>query len=265
MITSLNDAIKYTEEEQYSLRYDGNDLTKLFYESKQAGYEPQVKFSGCIVSELNFRFEINKRLIKYKVKTQNLVTNSIDGSICARTENIYNRMSKAMYDFNKALFNPLHKSYYNEVDMKTINPAGEINKHYHKYSVQRDASAEASRANRVEFDKYFFTTESCVEIDVRKAFTHALNQMTEIPVFTQFDVWKSYKKEYKIESFHPLTLCLAKSNGKAMFFNKAYCLVYGQFLKPYYIIKSHLEFITLITRRLSTNCGLPRYLTERQT
>ena len=226
MITSLNDIMKYTEEEQYTLIYDGNDLTKLFYESKQAGYEPQVKFNACIVSELNFRFYINKRLIKYTVKTQNLVTNSIDGSVCVRTENIYNRMSKAMYDFNKALFNPLHKSYYNEVDMqifkecKTITPAGEINKHYHKYSVQRE-----------EFDKYFFTTESCVEIDVRKAFTHAFNQMTEIPVFTQFDVWKPYKKEYKIESFHPLTLYLVKSKGEAMFFNKAYCLVYGQFLK----------------------------------
>ena len=150
MIASLDDIRKHTEEDQYTLIYDGNDLTKLFYESKQAGYEPQVKFSGCIVSELNFRFYINKRLIKYKVKTQNLVANSNDGSICVRTENIYNRMSKAMYDFNKALFNPLHKSYYNEIDMqifqecKTVNPVGEINKYYHWYSVQRE-----------EFDKYF--------------------------------------------------------------------------------------------------------------
>ena len=213
MIASLDDIRKHTEEDQYTLIYDGNDLTKLFYESKQAGYEPQVKFSGCIVSELNFRFYINKRLIKYKVKTQNLVTNSIDGSTCVRTENIYNKMSKAMYDFNKALFNPLHKSYYNEIDMqifkecKTINPSGEINKYYYRYSVQRQ-----------EFDKYFFTTEACVEIDVRKAFTHAFNQMTEIPVFTQFDVWKPYKKEHSIESFHPLTLYLVKCTGEAMFF-----------------------------------------------
>ena len=76
MIASLDDIRKHTEEDQYTLIYDGNDLTKLLYESKQAGYEPQVKFSGCIVSELNFRFYINKRLIKYKVNTQNLVTNS---------------------------------------------------------------------------------------------------------------------------------------------------------------------------------------------
>ena len=59
MISSLDDIRKHTEEDQYAkandeamytLLYDGNDLTKLFYESKQAGYEPQVKFSGCIVS-----------------------------------------------------------------------------------------------------------------------------------------------------------------------------------------------------------------------
>ena len=74
MITSLNDIRKRTDEDQYAkangeamytLIYDGNDLTKLFYESKQAGYEPQVKFSACIVSELSFRFYIKKRLITY--------------------------------------------------------------------------------------------------------------------------------------------------------------------------------------------------------
>ena len=70
-------------------------------------------------------------------------------------------------------------------------------------------------------------------IDVRKAFTHAFNQMTEIPVFTQFDAWKPYKKEHSIESFHSLTLYLVKCTGEAMFFNKTYCLVYGQFLKHF--------------------------------
>ena len=72
MITSLDDIRKHTEEEEYTLIYDGNDLTTLFYQSKQAGYEPQVKFSGCIVSELNFRFHINKRLIKYRSKRRTL-------------------------------------------------------------------------------------------------------------------------------------------------------------------------------------------------
>ena len=61
------------------------------------------------------------------------MTSSVDGTITVRTEQIYNNMSKAMYEFNKALFNPLHKSYYNETDIqilkecRTIPPVGEIN------------------------------------------------------------------------------------------------------------------------------------------
>ena len=136
MITSLDDIRKYTEHSEYTLVYNGYDLSHLFYLSKQAGYEPQVRFSAGFVSELNFKFKIKDKIIKYKVKTQNLVNNSIDGSICVRTEQIYNKMSKAMFNFNTALFKPTHKSYYNEVDVeifkecRTIPPTGEINKHY---------------------------------------------------------------------------------------------------------------------------------------
>ena len=98
-----------------------------------AGYETQVRFTGCIISELYFKFCIKKKSIRYRVKTQNLVTSSIDGTIEVRTKQIYNNMSKAMHEFNKALFNPLHKSFYNETDMqilkecRTIPPVGEIN------------------------------------------------------------------------------------------------------------------------------------------
>ena len=67
-----------------------------------------------------------------------------------RTEQIYNKMSKAMFNFNtrimEALFNGFkatHKSYYNEVDVeifkecRTIPPTGEINKHYYLYNTKR--------------------------------------------------------------------------------------------------------------------------------
>ena len=133
MIQSLDDFKKFREKEEYTLIYDGNDLTHLFYESKMAGYEPQVRFTGCIVSDLYFKFYIKKKSIRYRIKTQNLVTSSVDGSITVRTEQIYNNMSKAMQEFNKALFNPLHKSYFNETDIqilkecRTIPPVGELN------------------------------------------------------------------------------------------------------------------------------------------
>ena len=76
-----------------------------------------------------------------------------------RTEQIYNNMSKAMYVFNKSLFNPLHKSYYNEIDMelfkecRTINPVGEINRHYFQYNPHTNKD-----------DKMFYMPEHAVEM-----------------------------------------------------------------------------------------------------
>ena len=213
MIQSLNDLKKFREKDNYTLIYDGNDLTQLFYESKMAGYEPQVRFTGCIVSDLFFKFYIKKKSIRYRIKTQNLVTSSVDGTITVRTEQIYNKMSKAMYEFNKALFNPLHKSYYNETDIqllkecRTIPPVGEINKFYKVFNQRTE-----------KYEKYGFMSETATEIDVRKAYTHAFNQITEIPVFNQFDIWKHFNyKNHDYSKFHELTLFLVKPKEQALF------------------------------------------------
>ena len=223
MITCLDDIRKYTEHSEYTLVYNGYHLSHLFYLSKQAGYEPQVKFSAGCVSELNFKFKLKDKLIKYKVKTQNLVNNSIDGSICVRTEQIYNKMSKAMFNLNTALFKPTHKSYYNEIDVetfkgcRTIPPPGAINRHCYLCNPKTDKD-----------DKYFYTPEVTTEIVVRKAYTSAFNRVAEIPVFTQFHIWKPYNNN-TITDFHDLTLYLVKPTKKSSFFNKANTLVYGMF------------------------------------
>ena len=112
IIQSLNDLKKFREKDNYTLIYDGNDLTQLFYERKMAGYEPQVRFTGCIISDLFFKFYMKG--IRYRIKTQNLVTSSVDGTITVRTKQIYNKMSKAMYEFNNAFLIP----YINPITTK---------------------------------------------------------------------------------------------------------------------------------------------------
>ena len=206
---------------EYTLIYDGYDLAEIFYESKKAGYEPQVKFSAGIVSELSFKFRIKKNVIKYKVKTQNLVNSSIDGTISVRAEQIYNNMSKAMY-----LASPCSIHYISLTTMRlTWNclrnvAVGEKNRHCFQYN---------PRTNKD--DKMFYMPEHTVEIDIRKAFTHAFNKIKEIPVFTQFDVWKHYDyMKHDHRKLHELTLYLVKANKPTMFFNKTYNLVYGRFL-----------------------------------
>ena len=266
MITSLDDIRKYTEHSECTLVYNGSDLSLLFYLSKQAGYEPQVKFSAGCFSELNFKFKIkinskNHKEIKYKVKTQNLVNNSIDGSICVRTEQIYNKMSKAMFNFNTALFKPTHKSYYNEIDVeifkecRTIPPTGEINKHHYVYNPKT-----------AKDDKYIYTPEVTTEIDVRKAYTSAFNKIAEIPVFTQFDIWKPFNGN--VTDFHDLTLYLVKPTRKSLFFNKAYTLVYGMFLKHFVkqckiFFSNHPEYIRWIIGRSQQNYGRQTYRINR--
>ena len=150
---------------------------------------------------------------------------SVDRTLTGRTEQIYNNMSKTMFEFNKALFNPLHKSYYNETDIqtlkecRTIPPVGEINRFYKVFNQRSE-----------KCDKYGFMSE----IDVRKAYTHAFNEITEIPVFNQLDIWKHFNyKVHDYSKFHELTLFMVKPKEQALFFNKAYCLAYGKFLRHY--------------------------------
>ena len=115
MIISIDDINKHTEHDEYTMIYRRNNLAELYFQSKQAGYEPYIKFTAGVVSELNFRFKVRVskkqyETISFKVKTQNLIKDSMDGSITVEAEHTYNNMSRAMYDFNQALFNPLPKS-----------------------------------------------------------------------------------------------------------------------------------------------------------
>ena len=229
MINSIDDIHKHTEHDEYTMIYRRNNLAELYYQSKQAGYEPYIKFTAGVVSELNFRFKVKVskkqyKTISYKVKTQNLIKDSMDGSITVEAEQTYNNMSRAMYDFNQALFNPLHKSYYNESDMEvfkqchTIAPCGRIPRiHY-------------NREEESDVKTYYLFREHCVEIDRRKAYTWAYNQIVEVPVFCEFDIWKPYDEH----DFNDLTLYLVRAVEEAkMFFNKPYLLMYGMFLKHF--------------------------------
>ena len=146
-----------------------------------------------------------------------------------RTEQIYNNMSKAMYVFNKSLFSPLHKSYYNEIDMslvkecRTINPVGEISRHHFQYNAHTNKD-----------DKMFFMPEHTVELHIRKALTHAFNKIQETPVFTHLDVWQHYDyMKHDHRKLHEQTLYLVKADKPTMLFNKTCNLVYSRFVAGY--------------------------------
>jgi hypothetical protein len=165
---------------------------------------PGIDYEAGKLSKI--RFKLNKTA--FIVKTQQLRPDFADEEIVVDTEAKYNNMSKAMSDFNKALFRNNHKSYYSIQDIKylecyrTIVPIG----------ILHECKGE------------------CSEIDVSKAFTSALANITQIPIFNEFDTWKQYNNSNNINE---LSLYIVKSNKINLFFNKRYCLVYGKYLKDF--------------------------------
>ena len=68
MIQSLNDLQKFREKDNYTLIYDGNDLTQLFYESKMAGYEPQLRFTVVLYPVCISNFTLRRRALDTGLK-----------------------------------------------------------------------------------------------------------------------------------------------------------------------------------------------------
>ena len=66
------------------------------------------------------------------------------------------------------------------------------------------------------------------EIDIGKAYSAAFSCIKEIPIFTEFDIWKSYVVDTVINDLSFYLVYTEKAN---LFFNKRYCLVFGFILK----------------------------------
>jgi len=72
-----------------------------------------------------------------------------------------------------------------------------------------------------------------LEIDISKAFTHALSQIKQIPIFCEFDVFEKYNGQ----PIKNLSLYIVENKNVNLFFNQKYCLCYGQFINTISDIK----------------------------
>lgn len=186
MIDNVNDIlqIKFDDNDvsEVFMILKNNNLNEAFFELVANGYEPKITFQAGVISQIKIKF--NKT--NYIIKTQNLLNNSCDGAIAVSDEQTYNNMNEALFNFNKTMFSPSHKSFYNDIDIdildetRTIVPSG-------------------------TFCKKILLHEKS-EIDVRKAFTHSGTVIDEIPVFNQFDIWKEYDGTIDVNDLHNLTL-----------------------------------------------------------
>ena len=191
----------------------GKDLNTLFCEFKRAKYEPKIIMgAGGNVASLKVKF--NKLILN--IRSQTLIDCAVDTSIGSSGADMFNKVNEAFFNFNKGMFNPNHKSYYNNDDLKIFSIAHSI-------------------APSGYFESIIEGKDTHIELDRRKAYTKSTMDVLEVPCFSEFDIWKKY--DYSKNDFNKmnaLTLYLVKSKVRNLFFNRTYNLIYGKFLKKYY-------------------------------
>lgn len=220
MIENVNDILKLELEEDtkevYLIMKD-NDLTKALFDLTRNGYEPDIQHQPNGITNIKLKF--NK--ITYTIKTQNLLTDSCDGCITVDTKQIYNTMQFAFFHLHKAVFNPNHKSYYSDIDLKILNESRTIV----PCGLFTDDIKEVPK--------------DIAEIDLSKAFTSKFIEILKICIFTQFDVWKGFDATtMDIQQMPDLTLYFVKVPDSIfiryrtrILFNKRYNIIYGKRLK----------------------------------
>ena len=150
-------------------RYD--DLVSILFELKtNVGYEPGICYESGRITKLFLEF--NK--ITFIIKTQQLITSTVERPIVVENEDIYNRMNQAMVKLNKSMFRQSYKSNYTDLDIDILDE-------YRSY-----ANVGLLRQK---------PTCNLVEIDVSKAYTSALIKIDKIPIFNEFDIFQPYNGE----------------------------------------------------------------------
>eukprot|EP00438_Fugacium_kawagutii_P027024 Skav232522 [mRNA] locus=scaffold1096:1054611:1057742:- [translate_table: standard] len=189
------------------------DLNEVYCDFKKAGYTPKI---FCHMGNITaMKMEFNGVIFNLRHR-QLIAGDAVDTYATIDNVKMFNRMNSAMFKFNKDLFNPSRKSFYNEDDVKILDTMRTI--------VPNGVLKEYKKDNLMKTD--------LIEIDLRKAFTYAFISMRHIPVFSEFDVWRHYdSSKHDINKLNNLTLYFVRSKKRNLFFNKIYSLVYGKFLK----------------------------------
>ena len=209
MIKNINDLIDivrtYPQDEKaiVNLILENNDLSEFVFELKYAGYEPSIMKQANRLTSIF----VNLKHILVIIRLQTIFNDRIHGDTCVSSETVYNNMHKANNQFYSSIFNPDHKSFYSNQDIAMLNENRTI--------------APFGRLGEP-------CDEKLVEIDIGKAYSAAFGCITEIPIFTEFDIWKSYVVDTVIND---LSFYMVYTEKPSLFFNKRYCLVYGFILK----------------------------------
>ena len=122
-IDDIMGIVKDNEDEDEVNLVSGRDLNTIFCEFKRAKYEPKITMgAGGNVSSLKVKF--NKLILN--IRSQSLIDCAVDTCIDSNSADMFNKVNEAFFNFNKGMFNPNHKSYYHNDDLKIFSMAHSI-------------------------------------------------------------------------------------------------------------------------------------------
>ena len=148
-----------TEEEINLL--SGKNLNTIFCEFKRAKYEPKIIMgAGGNVASLKVKF--NGLILN--IRSQTLIDCAVDTCIRSNGADMFNKVNEAFFNFNKGMFNPNHKSYYHNDDLKIFSMAHSI-------------------APSGYFESIIEGKNTHIELDRRKAYTKSTMDVLEVPCF----------------------------------------------------------------------------------
>eukprot|EP00438_Fugacium_kawagutii_P019097 Skav234725 [mRNA] locus=scaffold634:457313:460261:+ [translate_table: standard] len=212
-IDDIMEIVKNNEEEEEEINLVSyKRLNDIYCEFKRAMYEPKIIMgAGGNITSLKLKFNG----LVLNVRSQSLITSAVDTCIGSNDAEMFNKVNEAFFNFNKGMFNPNHKSYYHDDDLKIFSTA---------YTIA--PSGYLKTIGEIK-NKH-------VELDRRKAYTKSTIDIVEVPVFSVFDIWKKYDcSKNDFNKMNNLTLYLVRSKVKNLFLNRTYNLIYGKFLKHF--------------------------------
>jgi hypothetical protein len=190
------------EKQILSLIHKDDNLTDLLFSFVAAGYAPGVNFESGRITAL--KFELNK--VFCIIEAQQLIKSAIDGVIVVDSEDVYNNMNQAMHTLKSKLFLKSHLSYYTAKDLEVLDA-------YRTKPICGNLADNRRVSN-------------LIEIDVSKAYTAAFCDITEIPIFNEFDAFRPYESEPML----PLSLYVVKGFAHPLS-TQTHNLIYGKYLR----------------------------------
>ena len=178
-----------------------NDIESILFDFRNNRHEPAIKFVNNKIASISFCFSGVIAIIKNQDPNIELHDDSF-----FEVDNMdtYKRIYDANKKFQIALLDKNHLSNYDENDTAFL-----------KY-----------RSIPIYGMTPKCKQEKLIEIDVSKAYTSALMEITKIPHFNVFDKWTAYDGA-DIEDYN---IYLVETTNN-IFFQRSHQLIYGMFLK----------------------------------